>query len=91
MKRWWIILTLVVSASSAVHTQPASPNRVLELDGDGGCVERSSSIFNDLTEATVEMGWAGMISAADSGARSMTAPPWTCWAGTELEPVDQDD
>ena len=38
-----------------LHSQPAStPNRVLELDGDGDYVELPPNIFNNLTNATVE-------------------------------------
>ena len=38
----------------ALHAQPASPNKVLRLDGDGDYVHLPSNIFNDLEEATVE-------------------------------------
>src|SRR5262245_13158297 len=41
--------------STPVFAQPASPNRVLELDGAGSYVELPANIFNDLTEATVEV------------------------------------
>src|SRR5690348_13165946 len=42
--------------SSKLQGQPASPTRVLDLDGKGGYVELPPNIFNDLDEATVE-GW----------------------------------
>ena len=35
--------------------QQVFTNRVLEVDGTGGYVELPPNIFNDLTEATVEM------------------------------------
>jgi hypothetical protein len=51
-------LLLLLSLSARLHAQPAnqpaSTNRVLELDGTGGYVELPPNIFNDLDEATVE-------------------------------------
>ncbi|MBI2924385.1 MAG: response regulator [Verrucomicrobia bacterium] len=46
-------LLLALQASN-LRAQPASPNRVLDLDGKTGYVELPPNIFNDLDEATVE-------------------------------------
>jgi hypothetical protein len=53
--RLFAALLLLLSVWS-LHAQPASTNRVLELDGNGSYVELPANIFNDLKEATVE-GW----------------------------------
>src|SRR5438128_1394182 len=38
-----------------LHAQPAALNRVLELDGNGSYVQLPSNIFDDLSEATIEL------------------------------------
>ena len=49
---WLVILTLLLAA----NISPAQ-NKVLQLDGNGSYVELPPNIFNDLTQATVEV-WA---------------------------------
>ena len=49
----WLILLSVWG----LHAQPAFTNRVLELDGKDSYVDLPAGIFDELTEATVEM-WA---------------------------------
>ena len=51
----WSFL-LLVGLPSTLNSQPGSPNRVLELHGEGDYLELPGNIFNELTEATVE-GW----------------------------------
>jgi hypothetical protein len=50
-----LLVTLLVTGFAAISS-PAQ-NRVLELDGDGSYVELPNNIFQNLTEATVEV-WA---------------------------------
>src|SRR6185369_10736717 len=46
---------LLLSQLSPVHAQPAAPNRVLELDGNGSYVELPTSLFTNLEAATIEL------------------------------------
>jgi signal transduction histidine kinase len=51
-----IALLLLVSSISSLFAQPAAtPNRVLELDGNNSYVELPPDIFTDFTEATLEV------------------------------------
>jgi signal transduction histidine kinase len=49
-----VIFTLLLSQISTLHAQPASTNRVLELDGSDSHVELPPNLFANLTQATVE-------------------------------------
>ncbi len=55
-----------VPQPSTLNSQPSSPNRVLELDGNDSYVELPPNIFTNLTEATVE-GWVKWESLSDYG------------------------
>jgi len=48
------LLVALFAQVSLLQAQPAVPNQVLELDGNGSYVELPPNIFNDLDEATVE-------------------------------------
>jgi hypothetical protein len=47
-------LFLLLAQPSPLPAQPASPNRVLELDGTNSFVQLPANIFDSLTQATVE-------------------------------------
>ena len=55
-RTWFSSLAALLVSFFAVISSPAQ-NRVLELDGDGSYVELPNNIFQNLTEATVEV-WA---------------------------------
>lgn len=54
-RRFFELLLALLLLPLAEAADPAQ-NRVLELDGNGSCVELPSNIFENLTDATVE-GW----------------------------------
>src|SRR6266545_705620 len=59
---------------SALHTQPAAPNRVLDLDGVGDFVRLPPAGFTNFHQATIEawVKWRGFSASArvfDFGAR----------------------
>jgi hypothetical protein len=57
----WLTLWLVAWQTFLLPAQPASTNRVLELDGNGSYVQLPDNIFHDFTEGTVEawVNWRG--------------------------------
>ena len=50
-----VLSSFLLSSPTTLHAPP-TPNRVLELDGNGSYVELPPNIFKDLEEATVN-GW----------------------------------
>ena len=51
-----LMLLLSFFQRSTLNSQPSSTNHVLDLDGNGSCVELPHAVFENLDEATVE-GW----------------------------------
>lgn len=51
---WSLVVLLSCSQSSILLAQPASTNRVLQLDGSGSYIELPPDIFEHLDDATVE-------------------------------------
>jgi hypothetical protein len=51
----FLSFALLLSVPSTVHSQPAPPNRVLDLDGTGDWVELPPAGFTNLHQATIEV------------------------------------
>ena len=56
-----VVVLLILIPPVHLHAQPAAPNRVLELDGNGSYVELPPNIFKDLEERLSCAGSTGMV------------------------------